>query len=141
MRLQSVLWGVSHTLINTVCESKYVRSCIRCITFLMRISMVFMQGRSCLTNLLETLEDITTSLDDGDSTNIIFLDYQKAFHSVPHRRLLSKLNSYMYGYRGKVLMWIESFLIGRTQKVTVRRATSSKADVVKGRYWCLSCLY
>ena len=90
----------------------------------------FMQGKSCLTNLLETLEDITTSLDEGDSMDIIFLDYQKAFDSVPHRRLLSKLNS--YGYRGKVLMWIESFLIGRTQKVTVRGATSLKADVVSG---------
>ena len=53
----------------------------------------FMQVKSCLRNLLETLEDITTSLDEGDSMDIIFLDYQKAFDSVPHRRLLSKLNS------------------------------------------------
>ena len=57
----------------------------------------FMQGKSCLTNLLETLEDITASLDCGDAIDVIFLDYQKAFDSVPHKRLVSKLQAYGYG--------------------------------------------
>ena len=91
----------------------------------------FMHGKSCLTNQLETPRGhIATSLDEGNCMDIISLDYQKAFDSVTHRRLLSTLNS--YGYRGKVLKWVESFLIGRTQKVTVRGATSSKAVVVSG---------
>ena len=48
----------------------------------------FCAGKSCLTNLLETLEKITELIDHGQPVDILFLDYQKAFDSVPHRRLL-----------------------------------------------------
>ena len=49
----------------------------------------FSKGKSCLTNLLETFEDITESLDRGDRVDVVFLDYEKAFDSVSHmhRRL------------------------------------------------------
>ena len=90
----------------------------------------FMQGKSCLTNLLETLEDITASLDCGDAIDVIFLDYQKAFDSVPHKRLVSKLQA--YGYGEKVVNWVKSFLTGRTQRVIVRGSSSSCAEVVSG---------
>ena len=41
----------------------------------------FMQGKSCLTNLLTTLEDITSCLDEGDPVDVIFLDNAKSFDS------------------------------------------------------------
>ena len=41
-------------------------------------------GRSCLTNLLTALNDWTSALDNGNGTDIIFLDFQKAFDTVPH---------------------------------------------------------
>ena len=44
----------------------------------------FTEGKSCLTNLLETLEDITTIVDEGNSVDMIYLDYAKGFDSVPH---------------------------------------------------------
>ena len=50
----------------------------------------FVKGRSCLTNLLETLDDITSSLDEGEGMDMVFLDYKKAFDTVPHKRLLYK---------------------------------------------------
>ena len=43
----------------------------------------FMPGRSCLTNLLEALESWTRALDEGYGVDIIYLDYRKAFDSVP----------------------------------------------------------
>ena len=46
--------------------------------------------------------------------DIIYLDLKKAFDSVPHRRLLAKLDS--YGIRGNVLLWLQDFLTNRTQK-------------------------
>jgi len=49
----------------------------------------FMSGRSCLTNLLETLESWTRILDAGYGIDVIYLDYKKAFDTVPHRRLIS----------------------------------------------------
>ena len=50
-----------------------------------------MAGRSCLTNLLETLESWTKALDDGFGIDVLYLDYRKAFDSVSHKRLLDKL--------------------------------------------------
>jgi len=46
----------------------------------------FMSGKSCLTNLLESLECWTKVLDDGYGLDIIYLDYRKAFYSVPQKK-------------------------------------------------------
>ena len=50
-------------------------------------------GRSCLTNLLETLESWTKLLEEGYGLDVIYLDYRKAFDTVPHQKLITKLNS------------------------------------------------
>ena len=52
----------------------------------------------------------------------IYLDFQKAFDSVPHERLLKKL--YGYSIRGKVLRWVRMFLMGKRQWVLVSIAKS-----------------
>ena len=68
-----------------------------------------MSGKSCLANLLESLECWTQALDDGYGLDIIYLDYRKAFDtSVPHKRLIEKLKT--YGITGSLRKWIESFL-------------------------------
>ncbi len=90
----------------------------------------FVSGKSCLTNLLETFERITDELDQGNCPDMIYLDYRKAFDSVPHKRLIYKLGR--YGIRGKVLDWFECLLTNRKQKVTVRGQSSSTADVFSG---------
>ena len=46
-------------------------------------------GRSCVTQLLEFLEEITEAVDNGDEVDIIYLDFCKAFDKVPHKRLLT----------------------------------------------------
>ena len=58
----------------------------------------FTRGRSCLTNLLETLENWTRALDEGYGLDVVYLDYRKAFDSVPHQRLLEK-NEWLRNYR------------------------------------------
>jgi hypothetical protein len=64
----------------------------------------FTRGRLCLTNLLETFENWTKALDDGYGTDVVYLDFRKAFDTVPHRRLLEKLK--MCGISGDLLEWI-----------------------------------
>ena len=54
----------------------------------------FTNGRSCLTNLLETFESWTEDVDKGYSVDVIFLDFQKAFDKVPKTRLLQNLSAY-----------------------------------------------
>ena len=90
----------------------------------------FVQKKSCQTNLLVALEDWTRALDEGHDLDIIYLDFQKAFDTVPHQRLLKKLSA--YGVQGKVLRWIESFLVGRTQQVVVGNGTSRWGGVTSG---------
>jgi len=60
----------------------------------------FMGKRSCLTNLLEFLEYITTQIDEGNPVDDIYLDFQKTFDKVPHARLYvnSKLMVYLVKY-------------------------------------------
>jgi hypothetical protein len=69
----------------------------------------FVPGRSCMTQLLVTLELWTELLDSGASIDVIYLDFKKAFDTVPHQRLLRKLKA--YGITGKVLEWIRDFFI------------------------------
>ena len=90
----------------------------------------FVRGRSCLTNLLESLESWTKALDEGYGLDIIYLDYRKAFDSVPHIRLMQRLRS--YGIRGDLLGWIESFLTSRIMRVGVRGTFSDWLDVISG---------
>ena len=73
----------------------------------------FRSGRSCCTQLLEVINDWSQAIDDGDTVDTVYLDYRKAFDSVPHLRLLSKLES--YGIKGSLLRWIKNFLTGRIQ--------------------------
>ena len=54
----------------------------------------FVQAKSCLSNLLETLDFITSSLVEGHCVDEIILDFAKAFDLVPHRRLVQKIKAY-----------------------------------------------
>ena len=61
--------------------------------------------------LLEYMEDITQALDNGKGVDIIYLDFQKAFDKVPHKRLLKKLHA--YEIRGQVYDCVKEFLNSR----------------------------
>ena len=90
----------------------------------------FTSGRSCLTNLLTTLEDCSRNLDDKVPTDIIYLDFAKAFDTVPHARLCHKLQR--SGIGGPLLRWIEDFLYDRKQRVTVNGTHSAWERVISG---------
>ena len=49
----------------------------------------FLNGKSCITNLLETIDDWTSSLDAKKQLDTLYLDFRKAFDTVPHARLLT----------------------------------------------------
>ena len=73
----------------------------------------FRSGRSCTTQLLEVLEQWSQTLNIWHSLDCVCLDYRKAFDSVPHIRLLQKVESYEIS--GQLFEWIKSYLSGRSQ--------------------------
>ena len=90
----------------------------------------FRPRRSCSSQLMEVLNDWTTMLERGDPVDVAYLDFRKAFDSVPHNRLLKKLRR--FGISGKLLQWIEAFLTGRIQKVCVNGNHSDSLAVRSG---------
>ena len=66
----------------------------------------FQSGLSCESQLIETVHDWMTALDNKTQTDAILLDFAKAFDKVPHKRLLSKLSS--YGITSNTHNWITS---------------------------------
>ena len=77
----------------------------------------FLQGKSCVTNLLEALDYIGACLDKGGQVDMVYLDMSKAFDRINHKRLTQKLaNS---GIGGDLLKWFQSYLTDRRQRVTV----------------------
>ena len=90
----------------------------------------FRKGRSCLTQLIEHVDDVLKALNDGKEVDVIYLDYSKAFDKVDHRILLAKMK--MYGITGKVYKWIENFLSERSQTVVVDGEHSTFRGVKSG---------
>ena len=90
----------------------------------------FMSGRSCMTQLLESMDAWTEALDDHGSIDIIYTDFQKAFDSVPHGRLMEKVSA--CDIKGKAQDWIKDFLTDRTQRVVVNGKTSQEGAVTSG---------
>ena len=92
--------------------------------------MVFRKGRSCLSNLLEFLDKVTGCIDDGDSVDVNFLDFAKAFDKVSHRRLILKLRAHHIDE--KLINWIAVWLHNRVQRVCIRGVASNWLVVLSG---------
>jgi len=90
----------------------------------------FIAGRSCTTLFLTAMNYWTKSLDDGYPVDIIYLDFQRVFNSIPHNRLLMKLGA--YGIRGSLLGWVQNFLSGRKERAVLNGDHSSWSTVSSG---------
>jgi hypothetical protein len=83
-----------------------------------------------MSNLLETMDFITHNIDLGYQTDIIYLDFAKAFDKVSHNKLLIKLKS--YDIDNTILRWIEAFLKDRKQRVVIGDKFSDWEQVSSG---------
>ena len=90
----------------------------------------FRKGRSCLTNLIEFFHEMFKIYDHSRAIDILYLDFQKAFDKVPHKRLMRKVRS--LGIQGKVADWIEDWLSDRKQRVVINGSSSSWKSVTSG---------
>ncbi|CAM4521142.1 unnamed protein product [Caretta caretta] len=77
----------------------------------------FTKAKSCLTNLIAFYDEITGSVDEEKAVDVLFLDFSKAFDTVSHTILASKLKK--YGLDEWMIRWIESWLDRQAQRVVI----------------------
>ena len=90
----------------------------------------FLRGHSCTIQLLHVMDILTKSLDRGVPVDVVYMDLQKGFDTMPHKRLLYKIK--YYGTTGNLLRWIAEFLSNRLQCVVLNGKKSSWQDVKSG---------
>ena len=102
--LAKVLEGCIHDRLVSYFERKHLFS---------EAQFGFRKNKSTKTALIKFINNIQQTLDNGSKTAAIYLDLKKAFDTVDHKILLSKLNH--YGIRGIILKWFKSYLSDRKQ--------------------------
>ncbi len=90
----------------------------------------FRNKRSYLSNLLTFYNDLFHAHDITRSLDIVYLDFQKVFHKVPHNKLMVKVKQ--LGIDGTVHIWIENCLTNRKQKVVINGTASDWYPVTSG---------
>ena len=103
----------------------------------------FRANRSTSMASLDSVEEITNSIDQKQQSVGIFLDIKKAFHTINHDILIKKLER--YGIRGIVGNWVRSYLSHRYQFVTLGDCSSVCLDIVcgvpRGQCWAQNGLF
>ncbi len=89
----------------------------------------FLARKSTGTQLLDCVNDWIIGIRDKKCVDV-YLDFQKAFDSVCHKKLLQKLEG--YGICGFLLKWICAFLSNRKQRVVINDVCSEVCDVISG---------
>ena len=90
----------------------------------------FLQHRSAIQQLLTFLVNIHNVTNSNARCDVIYLDFKKAFDSVPHHELLLKLRK--VGVNGSLWYWFCAYLLGRQQLVSISGCSSSSLPVISG---------
>lgn len=90
----------------------------------------FMQNRSTMSALLEYTSDCALALEKGSSLSACFFDFQKAYDSVSHSKLLFKLKQ--IGISGSLYKFFASFLLERTFQVRIGSSISTPQKATSG---------
>ena len=88
--------------------AKHIMKHLECNNILYKLQHGFRAKRSTQTQLVTFVQDLYKNLHDKKQTDVIVMDFVKAFDKVPHKKLIRKLRE--YGINSSINQWIESFL-------------------------------
>ena len=104
----------------------------------------FKPGQSTETALLEIVNDLLLSHDNGNISIVTFFDLSAAFDTIDHNILLRCIE-HAFGIHSTALQWFSSYLSNRTQTVSINNLKSDSTPVflvfLKALSWGLFCLY
>ena len=83
-----------------------------------------------MTNLVAFYDVITGWVDGGRAVDVVYLDFSKAFDTVSHNILITKLRK--CGIDEWTVRWVENWLTGRAQRVIIGGAESGWRPVTSG---------
>lgn len=101
-----------------------------CKSFLVHNQHGYMDKKSTVTNLVESVSAFTKNMEEGFQTDVIFTDYSKAFDVLPHSIILLKLKK--LGFPNIFVKWVDSYLSDRTYSVLFRNITSKPFNANSG---------
>ena len=118
--------------------SKVIERCVarRLVSFLDEFSILhrnqygFLKGLSTVDAIIDFSEYIYENLENKNHIVSVFIDYRKAFDTVQHDILLSKLEA--YGIRGLPFDWFKSYLHDRKQCVRIGKSCSNRNNITIG---------
>ena len=90
----------------------------------------FLRGHSTCSQLLDCLNMWTKGFEDHIPIHVLYIDFKKAFDSVSHVKLITKLHA--YGLPPNVINWLFAFLSNRTQQVCINGVKSYCSQVSSG---------
>lgn len=94
---------------------KYILTHLENSNIITYLNPGFRSGYSCETQLLTIVHHLPTNHDFGTQIGMGILDFSKAFDTVPHKKLLHKLE--LYDVTGSIYRWLGDFLTDRGMKV------------------------
>ena len=104
-----------------MCINNYLITCLDLISYSAISSVSDLEEALQISAVLDQLSYIYEQLDNNNYVFSLFLDFKKAFDSVDHKILLSKLKH--YGIKGTCYNWLKSYLTDRTQYVSIGMLT------------------
>lgn len=90
----------------------------------------FVKGRSTSTALAKVVDDIIEANDKRQLTAMVLLDYSKAFDTIVHEVLLSKLH--FIGFNKNAVEFMKNYLGNRSQQVVIGRKVSQPLKLAFG---------
>ena len=77
----------------------------------------FRSSVSCETQLIQFTHDNVTNMQSGAQTDVIVMEFSKAFDKVSQDKLTDKLHH--CSIQGKIKSWVQAFLTDISQRVVI----------------------
>jgi len=94
----------------------------------------FFKGRSTVQRLLKVFDEWTEKLENGCHIEVLYIDLEKAFDRVPHKRLLRKLKS--FNLHPDLIDWIKLKVQVKALFIYI---ADRKASAYSCRFFCSAC--